>query len=885
MIETPTLEGVVEDVRVQHDVVHYTVRTTTGQSVAATLSSRIAYAQHVWVGSTLRATGVVWGKEAWSLDDARIVLEPLVVLDVTDVASCITSSGIDPRHIVLRRLPTTEVSPHIIFGSVVNGLLDAVLQDPERSDADILQEAFEQRPLAIAALNAFDPVAVAGLRERARRTITFLRDAAATFPGDSVVIEPTFIAAEYGLQGRLDVLTTYRIDPHRRDVIELKTSKPLAGERTIHPQYAAQVAAYDLLVEAADPLRSGSSMVLYANDLGAVTRIVDVREEHKRTILHARNHVLCLQHQLQEKDFRALRSIKATDRGWSSYERNEAERFELVYQHADAVSRTYFQAFTAFLENEAVAMRRSVDEDRSLVDLRLNIEQSDLAQWHLVFTRTLDHAPTSLRRGDLVVLVANNETTARRTSHVYKATIIELDATHVELSLRNKQTDASEIEGIEQWRIVADVSESLIRAQHRELFTFLSAPVDVRNVILGVTRPTSRTQSAPSLPATLHPSQRVVIEKALLCNNYALIQGPPGTGKTSIVVRTLIEQLMLDPTETILIMTSTNRAIEEVVSVLRSIGTQDYVRVGGKGKDSHLLATALPTARVVIGTVAAMQTYAEVFTITSFTTAIIDEASQLVESQICGMLTRVGRFILIGDEKQLPSVVLQSDERTTVSAPVFESLCIADLRRSLFERLLRVCARNHWSEHVGMLRVQARMHADIQRIANELVYRGVLETAYPWQQEPSAIPRVRYIASPEETPSAVYLAEAQMVADILQERWTSDAAPTSIGVITPFRTQINAIRSLLPEEIREAVSIDTVERYQGSERDTIIVCLACHTTQQLRTAQSIMHDNGTVIDRKFNVAVTRARKELIVIGRRDVMEQVEPYAQFLLLTT
>jgi len=881
MNELSTLEGEVEDVRVHHDTVYYSLRTSDARTLVASLPSNIAYAHLIWVGAYVRAQGAVRGKEAWSLHAARIVVEPHVLLDATDVASCITSSGIDPRHIVLRRLPQTEVSPHIIFGSVINSILDAVLQDPLRSDEHVLENAFEQRPLSLAALHARDTSAVETLKERARRTISHLRAAAAAFPGDSVVIEPSFVAAEFGLQGRLDVMTSYTSDPHRHDVIELKTSKPLPGDVAVHPQYAAQVAAYDLLLESADPQRTGTSMVFYANEHGAVSRTVDVREDHKRIILHARNHVLCLQHQLREKDFSALRSIRATDRGWSSYERHEAERFENIYQESDVASRTYFQAFTSFVENEADALRTSTQDDRALVDLHLDLASSDFVQWHLVFSRTSDHAPTSLRRGDIIVLSAMDVNADRRMAHVYKATIIDLDAHHVELSLRNKQTDASEITVIKRWRVTSDTSESLLRAQHRELFTFLAAPASVRSLVLGVTQPQSRPLRTLDLPATLHPSQRIVIEKALLCNNYALVQGPPGTGKTSIIVRTLVEQLMLDPSERIVIVACTNRAIDEIIAVLRSIGLTSYVRVGGGTNIYRSMADALPTARIVIGTVAALQTYTEVFSIATFTTAIIDEASQLVESQVCGMLTRVGRFILIGDEKQLPAVVLQDEERTTVRAAVFEQMCLSNLRTSLFERLLRVCARNGWTEHVGTLRVQARMHEDIQRIANELVYHGLLESAYPWQREASPTPRVHYMASPAEPPSAVYLAEAAMVARILRERWTLDTNPTSIGVITPFRAQINTIRSLLPDNIRDAVSIDTVERFQGSERDTIIICLACHTPQQLRTAQSIMDDNGALIDRKFNVAVTRARKELIVIGRRDVMEQVEPYAQFL----
>lgn len=882
------LDGVIEHVRVQHNSVDLVVRTRANDVIHASLPLSVAYARDLWPGATLRfeyndASAADSTYVPLDLRAGRLILEPNVIVDVTDIAACITSGGIDARHMILRRLPSSEVSPHILYGSIVNGMLDRLLQDPHASDDDVLADAFEQRPLAIAALQATEPTAVISIRERARQTIGNLRAVIPTFPGNSMVIEPSFVAAQYGMQGRLDVMTIHDANPHQRDVIELKTSRPLPSANAVHPQYAAQVAAYDLLLEAVDPQRSGISMVLYANDVVTSMRSVDVTEEQRRTVLHARNQILCLQRQLRERDFRVLKTLRAHEHGWSTYERRDVERFEQVYHNADVVARTYVQAFTSFIENEADALRHGGHEDRTLTDLALQLDASDLEHWHLAFDRQTDHAPTSLRTGDLVVLSPADASTSE-TTHVYKATILAIDAHHVRVSLRNKQTESTSLASVRQWRIDADVSESLLRAQHRELFTFLEAPASRRAMILGLQRPGTRSIPQPHLPATLHPTQRRVIEQALAANDVAIVQGPPGTGKTSIVVRTLLEQLLADPTERLILMASTNRAVDEIIGVIQDLGITDHVRVGGRHMKYRELAEKLPGTRVVVATVAALQTYPEVFTIVHCTTAIIDEASQLVESQICGMLTRVGRFIMIGDERQLPAVVLQDEERCRVLAPVFAEIGLTDLRMSLFERLLTLYMARGWEEHVGSLSVQARMHQQIQDVANALVYDGALTPAHAWQQTPTDSVRVRYIATPQGTATAVAGAEAQIVVGLINERMAAGIPASSIGVITPFRSQINAIADALPATLRAQITIDTVERYQGSERDVIIISLAVHTVQQLRSAQSVMHCEGRVIDRKFNVAVTRARQELILIGRRDVMEQVEPYAQFLLLT-
>jgi superfamily I DNA and/or RNA helicase len=98
---------------------------------------------------------------------------------------------------------------------------------------------------------------------------------------------------------------------------------------------------------------------------------------------------------------------------------------------------------------------------------------------------------------------------------------------------------------------------------------------------------------------------------------------------------------------------------------------------------------------------------------------------------------------------------------------------------------------------------------------------------------------------------------------------------TTIGVIVPYRHQIGLIRQELGsygDEVLFRVSIDTVERYQGSQRDVIIYSFAVSHHYQLDflTASTIV-ENGQPIDRKLNVAMTRARRQLIMTGRRDLL--------------
>jgi DNA replication ATP-dependent helicase Dna2 len=110
-----------------------------------------------------------------------------------------------------------------------------------------------------------------------------------------------------------------------------------------------------------------------------------------------------------------------------------------------------------------------------------------------------------------------------------------------------------------------------------------------------------------------------------------------------------------------------------------------------------------------------------------------------------------------------------------------------------------------------------------------------------------------------------------------------DAAKTSgvelsIGIITPFRTQINAIRASLSPMLRDVITVDTVERYQGSERDVIIYSAAVTSPTDIDALSSVAATVFGTIDRKLNVAVSRARQQFILIGDTELLLGSSHYA-------
>jgi DNA replication ATP-dependent helicase Dna2 len=108
-------------------------------------------------------------------------------------------------------------------------------------------------------------------------------------------------------------------------------------------------------------------------------------------------------------------------------------------------------------------------------------------------------------------------------------------------------------------------------------------------------------------------------------------------------------------------------------------------------------------------------------------------------------------------------------------------------------------------------------------------------------------------------------------------------SPGDIGVITPFRAQIAAIKEHLRDGLleNEAFIIDTVERYQGDERKIIIFSTTISDARQIRTIQSVAEDEVSVTDRKLLVSISRAVDQLIVLGNSAALGRSELYREMI----
>lgn len=562
----------------------------------------------------------------------------------------------------------------------------------------------------------------------------------------------------------------------------------------------------------------------------------------------------------------------------------------------------------------------------------------------------IDFLP-NFRRGDMVYLYAykKNEEPDVRKSILFKGSLQEIHTSSIVVHLNDGQQNPNLIAG-ECFALEHAGSDIGGTSAIRSLYTFITSDVERRQLLLGQRAP--RADKSLVLSRSYHPDYDEIILKAKQAQDYFLLIGPPGTGKTSQALQYLVcEQLaekpkvpntkpndqspMVNGQSSILLLAYTNRAVDEICNML-SEHELDYIRIGNEYScdpkySDHLLQevldenttlnsikSTLSEAQIIVATTSTMNSRSALFNIKHFDLVIIDEASQILEPNIVGILTArqeegraIDRFILVGDHKQLPAVVQQQGEADVEeTSSVLENIHLSSCANSLFERLILTERAAGRTDFIGTLHKQGRMHPDIADFANRKFYAKEqlecvplahqLETELAYNEESedaldNTLKAHRMIFIPSmpckqlNISEKVNTDEARIIADLLRRLYrqmSKDFDPQkSVGVIVPYRNQIAMIRKEIERlEIPalEDISIDTVERYQGSQRDVILYSFTIQSRYQLDfLTANTFYEEGQAIDRKLNVAITRARKQLILTGNESTLRQNQLFAELI----
>lgn len=893
-----------------------------------------------------------------------IVLEPDYLFDVTDLAECFQLKGANINLYFLRKFSRTGTTLPLVIGNIVNSCFDELIGDSEADFEQAYDKAIMTRPLQLFALAMKDYELVRALKMKAEMHFDNLKRILPDITGDYKSVEPSFLSPDYGLQGRLDLLGEYEDDENRKDIIELKSGRAPSTSLTVEtlegqfvkigmwPNNLAQVTCYNLLLDSAYENRTGSSQILYSGALaGSGPDDYPLRNapniiQKKQEILSARNTIIAHERAITLGHYNILEQLHPDSFGdRPPFVETELFDFAATYAALGDIEKDYFHCMLIFILREIHAGKIGANNGRALngfaslwkdsleekehaltalTRLRLIEDESDFTNFHLTFESQEDRLLlSSLRKGDMSILypVKNDGSYNPVKQQLVKCSIKEITPYKVKISVRNKQFRKSFFIGDNDWALEPDYLEATNKKLFSGLYSFFKSSAFHKNIILGVNEP-EFDEVSPENDYGLSSEQFELFKKAVSAKNYFLLQGPPGTGKTSYMLKAIAAYFHDNTEENILIMAYTNRAVDEICSALKRI-SQDFpfYRLGSKESSEHtdrLISCGVEESsmkevfknilktRVFVSTVSSVIANPEILQIKNFNTAIIDEASQILESNIIGILSFIPRFIMIGDEKQLPSIVTQSPNHLTINedSPFYDQLSrinFTTLSSSLFERLLKQCDEHGWKDAFGMLGRQARMHEDIQEFSNEMFYSGSLRTfeGNDWQiseeqvfseesdnkiERMLASSRVVFINSEIEQGSKLHLQEAANTVEIIKliaYIYGDDFNENTVGVISPFRAQCAEILIRLPGELRDKASVDTVERFQGSERDIIIISYAVNNKYHAENLPSIAELNGRIIDRKLNVALTRARRHMIIMGNADLLSEVGVYAELI----
>ena len=965
----------------------------------------------------------------------RVVLEPDYLINVTTLAECALRDGTVPELGMLHSFLPDEVSRPLAVGNLVNILLDeevshaarqlanqekqlipastaavnegllAVGTDkqsvvlPAATDFDLDQflkhRLFRSAPLLLSTLPEFQsrtgvPELLNDLR-RHHRTLRETRQqgfVAASRTGyqqeplrpADCFLEPAFLSATYGLQGRLDLLhesaTGY-------DLVELKSSTRVPFDQP-WSNHTAQAQLYRLLLESVfgadgETAGRGRTSILYSNAANgqAPVRRVDHDPALVDRLLAVRNYVvgteLLLARSPGPGHTAALLApvLRPNLAQLPPFTREKAEKVANTWAAADVTERAYCLEIIRFGARE---MRLSLlgDDTRpgdaggqaglwrlsaqrkhqnfSLLDeltlLEDHTDAPDTARDglgpHLVLQRAPGGHEVNFRAGDTLILYprrraakedegAASEPLAKSLSaldaQVVKVTLAEdLGADgRVVLAVRNRRIAPRYLRGHSHWALEPDTFDTF-RREWAGLSAFLALPPERRGRLLARTAPRPPDGWAPAdAPAT---DAAEVVRRALAAPDWFVLCGPPGTGKTRSVLRELAVRLVAADQHTLL-AAYTNRAVDEICEQLVAAGLS-FIRIGSRLSTTpayrpYLLDNMireLPSRQTVrarltgtplyVGTIASLLGKPELFLLKSFDVAVVDEASQVLEAPMLALLAKVRKFILIGDHRQLPAVVAQEPASSAVApgvaALLHQELGLTNLRNSYFERLFRR-AEAHWPYAHGTLARQYRAHEELAALVNDDFYGGLLRSPEPWQSASlnphawgpaadafgKALRHQRLVFVPtrrqpddlsqKESSQEADLAARAALAVALGEGPRFDPA-TSLGIIASYRNQAARIRARLAQlaQIYDLpallqVSVDTVERYQGSQRDVIVVSFCCHHEHQLELMVS--PDETGRVDRKLNVALTRARQQLVLLGNEEVLSRAPHHAALL----
>jgi DNA replication ATP-dependent helicase Dna2 len=816
-----------------------------------------------------------------------VVVEPEFLVDVTDVRAWVQC----PRMYYLNKLSATPLKYPVVRGTVVHEVFGDLLRGRDLDEA--IEERVTEAGLDIGLLGEDIESVTEEVRQNAGAIEGWLAQGALTDEG-KWRSEQTLISETFGIKGRADAV-------RRGAPVELKTGKNLKRDPRFHDK--VQAACYALVLGEHEARRADTTIgaaapdtatLLYTknNALDRVEASGDLSPAKDfslgpgllKYVVRQRNEIAAMEHDFsvptgEEADAICEYCFEQDTCMVVSGRLDQASKAGQIGTAVPKAERNYFDRFYRAIERERRAVhaeyrklweqsaKQRADDDRALIDLEpVGREQLSDGSWELQATRT-STAVSKLRDGDVALASDGHPTRGRAEIARIQRLESRGDGPDVvvtvdePLPLRRLDVYPSELGVARQLAALHDA--------------ILKGDSETKDVLF------DRRDPAFSGPERAYidnnEAQDAAVNRAVRAEDFALVHGPPGTGKTYTLARTI--QALVADGERVLLSAFTNRAVDNALAALRDQGFDfdDVVRVGtesgvGPEMQPYRLETAgdpetvretLEGARVVAATTASCGS--RTLRSQAFNVAVVDEAGQLTEPGTLAAVNRADRFVLVGDHQQLPPVVQSADDGDH-----------SPLTTSLFERLIDATP-----EAGVLLDRQYRMCQRVQYFSSREFYDGRLRPATPAvagqsltnlgvdvaELPPDLRGPVAFLDPDGEQVGNTNPREADRVAAVVEAYVAAGVPHEAIGVIAPFRAQVAEIATRLPD-----TTVDTVDRFQGSAKEVIVVSFVA--TGNL---------DGPLFEdhRRVNVALTRAKKALALVGDAAALESEDFYARLL----
>uniref|UniRef100_G3W9L7 DNA replication ATP-dependent helicase/nuclease n=1 Tax=Sarcophilus harrisii TaxID=9305 RepID=G3W9L7_SARHA len=699
---------------------------------------------------------------------------------------------------------------------------------------------------------------------------------------EALDIEENIWSPRFGLKGKIDVTVNVKIHRGSEATCRIMPLELKTGKESNSIEHRSQVVLYTLLSQErrADPeagwllyLQTGNMYPVPANHLD------------RRELLKLRNQMA----------FYLANGVRKSTAG--------KEQSQLA-QLPPIVNDSYTCKYCSQMYNCALYSRAVEQQmDKSFIPLAMlpkiekatqHLKHSHLqyfSLWYLMMTLESQSKDNKRSHRNIWLMSASE----RNLSKLPKSTLFRLDYEEriggIETPLGNlsklmENTPASE-----------KLRDLIIDFREPQFIEYLSSVLPheakdrVANILKGLNKP-----------------QRQAMKKVLLSKDYTLIVGMPGTGKTTTICA--LVRILYACGFSVLLTSYTHSAVDNILLKLKKFkvgflrlgqiqkvhpGIQKFTEEEICRENSIKSLTSLEelyNSQPIVATTC-MGINHPIFSRRRFDFCIVDEASQISQPACLGPLFFSSRFVLVGDHLQLPPLVLNSEARGL------------GMSESLFKRL------EQKQNAVVQLTVQYRMNSTVMSLSNKLVYEGKLEcgsdkvanatvnlphlkdvmldlqahgidSENSWlrgafePKNPVCFLNTEKIPAPEQAEKCGVsnITEAKLIVFLASVFIKAGCNPSDIGVIAPYRQQLKIITDLLTHFSVSTVEVNTVDKYQGRDKSIILVSFV--RSNKDGTLGELLKDW-----RRLNVAITRAKHKLVLLGCVPSLSRYPPVEKLL----